>query len=78
MSMIRSNQKELDAKGIIKFFGGKHAIVEAYNKQLKSVITIKAIEKWEERKAIALKHIVALEEIAKKNGKIFEWRDYLK
>ena len=72
------NDKTLDASGIIDKFGGKHKIVADFEKFLRKVLTVKAVEKWEERKAIPLQQLLNLKTIAEKRGDIFLIEDYIK
>lgn len=75
--MIRKNQKIVDVDAIIKLFGGKHQIVADYEKYLRTIITVKAIEKWGEREAIAFKHILNLTTIAERRGMEFKIAEYV-
>jgi len=75
--VIRSNQKTVDVKAIVAHFGGKHQIVNDYEKLLKVVISVKAVEKWLERKEIAMKHILNLKTIAEKRNMNFVFEEYV-
>lgn len=75
--MIRSKTKELNTKKIVDLFGGKHKIVADYEAILRTVITVKAIEKWIERRAISMKQILNLKVIAKERNIEFNLEDFV-
>lgn len=76
--MIRKNQKSINAEAIVKLFGGKHQIVADYEKHLRSIITVKAIEKWLERGAVSAGNLLNLKTIAEKRGIEFRIEDFIK
>lgn len=76
--MIRSKTKTVDTKGIVELFGGKHQIVDDYAKILKVIISVKAVEKWIERRAISMVHILQLETIAEKRSISFDWKNFVR
>ena len=76
--MIRKNQKSIDADAIIKLFGGKHQIVADYEKYLRQIITVKAVEKWLERNAISTSNLLNLKTIAEKRNLEFKIEAHIK
>lgn len=76
--MIRKNQKTIDSEAIVKLFGGKHQIVADYEKILRSIISVKAIEKWLERKHVSTSNLLNLKTIAEKRGIEFKIEEYIK
>jgi len=76
--MIRRNQKTIDAEAIVKLFGGKHQIVADYEKILRVVISVKAVEKWLERSAISITNLLSLQTIAERKEIDFKLEDYIK
>jgi hypothetical protein len=76
--MIRNKTKTIDTQAIVELFGGKHQIVADYAKILKIVISVKAVEKWIERKGIATKHILHLETIADNRNIGFNWKNFVR
>jgi hypothetical protein len=76
--MIRKNKKTIDTENIINLFGGKHQIVADYEKYLRSILTVKAVEKWLERKSISTDNVLSLKTIAEKRGLDFKFEDYIK
>lgn len=76
--MSRKNQKTIDVAGIIDLFGGKHHIVADYEKYLRQIITVKAVEKWIERKSISTTQVLRLKTISEKRGIEFIFEDYIR
>lgn len=76
--MIKKNQKTVDAAAIVALFSGKHQIVTDYEKILKSILTVKAVEKWLERASIPSQQILNLKTIAEKKGIEFVYDKYIK
>lgn len=75
-SMIRRSQK-VDVKGVVALFGGKHQIVSDYERILRMVITVKAVEKWIERNSISLNQFFNLTKIAEKRHIRFKIEEYI-
>lgn len=71
-------RKEIDVAAIVKLFGGKHQIVNDYEKLLRAVLTTKAVEKWIERKSVPASQLFNLKLIAEKRGIAFTVDEYLK
>lgn len=76
--MIKKNQKTIDVAAIVAFFGGKHQIVTDYEKLLRIIITVKAVEKWLERKSLSTPQMLNLKVIAEKRGLNFVFEEYIK
>lgn len=76
--MSRKNTKTFDVAAIVDLFGGKHQIVLDYEKILKSVLTVKAVEKWIERKKISSEQLLNLKSIAERRGIQFSIEAYIK
>lgn len=76
--MSRKNQKTIDVDSIIKLFGGKHQIVNDYEKILRVIITVKAVEKWIERKSISTTQMLNLKSIAERRNLNFVFEEYIK
>ena len=76
--MSRKNQKTIDVDSIIKLFGGKHQIVNDYEKILRVIITVKAVEKWIERKSISTTQMLNLKSIAERRNLNFIFEEYIK
>lgn len=76
--MSRKNQKTIDVEAIIKLFGGKHQIVADYEKILRIILTVKAVEKWGERESLSTTQMLNLKAIAEKRGINFIFEDYIK
>ncbi len=70
--------KNMDTDAIVKKFGGKHQIVADYEKYLREILTVKAVEKWIERKSIPAHQLLNLKTIAGKRGIDFVIDEYLK
>lgn len=76
--MIRKNKKSYDVEAIVALFGGKHQIVADYEKYLRQIITVKAVEKWTERRSISSDNILDLKTIAEKRGITFNIEVHIK
>ena len=76
--MSRKNQKTIDVAAIIALFGGKHQIVADYEKILRIILTVKAVEKWGERESLSTTQMLNLKTIAEKRGINFVFEDYIK
>lgn len=76
--MIRKNQKTIDVAAVVTLFGGKHAIVNSFEKMLKIVLSTKAVEKWIERRSIPTSQLLNLKVIAEKTNIKFDIEDYIK
>lgn len=76
--MSRKNQKTIDVAGIVDLFGGKHQIVADYEKYLRTIITVKAIEKWIERKSISTTQVLRLKTISEKRDISFVFEEFIK
>lgn len=76
--MSRKNQKQIDVEGIVNLFGGKHQIVADYERLLRIVITVKAIEKWIERASISTTQFLRLKTIAERKGIEFTFENFIK
>lgn len=76
--MARNNEKTIDVEGIVNLFGGKHQIVADYEKVLRKVLTIKAVEKWVERKTISTTQVLALKTISERRDINFIFEDFIK
>lgn len=68
--------ERFDAKAVIKFFGGP-ADLTRRAKKAGFMITVKAIEKWQERNQIPGVWLVRLAAIAKSEGRYFEISDFI-
>lgn len=76
--MIRKNKKSYDVKAIVALFGGKHQVVADYEKILRQIITVKAVEKWLERDNISSGNILDLKAIAEKRGVEFKIEEFIR
>lgn len=76
--MAKKNQKTIDVDAIIKFFGGKHQIVNDFEKILREILTVKAVEKWLERGSIPTSQILNLKTIAERRKLEFVFESYIK
>lgn len=70
--------KKINSDSVVKLFGGKHRIVSDFEKILRTVLSIKAVEKWLERKSIPANQLFNLKAIAEKRGIEFSIDEYLK
>ena len=68
--------ERFDAKAVIRFFGGP-ADLTRRAKKAGFMITIKAIEKWQERNQIPGAWLVRLATIAKSEDRLFEISDFI-
>jgi len=75
--MTKETENTLDVGGIIEFFGGKHAIVAAYEQEANKIISVKAVEKWLERNSLSTANILTLKSIAGKRKLKFKLEDYI-
>lgn len=71
-------KQQLKVEEIITLFGDKHQIVADYAKHLKQTLSIKAVEKWRERRTIPFTQLMSLKEIATAKGFTFNIEDYIK
>ena len=70
--------KNMDTDAIIRKFGGKHQIVADFEKHLRTILSVKAVEKWIERKSIPGHQLLNLKTIAAKRGIEFIIDEYIK
>jgi hypothetical protein len=76
--MSKRNQKTIDVAAIVKLFGGKHQIVNDYEKILRIILTVKAVEKWIERETISTTNMLYLKTIAERKNIEFNLESYIK
>lgn len=69
--------EQFDVRAAVKFFGGP-ADLSRRAAKYGSNLTVKAIEKWQERGQIPGAWIVRLAQIAKAEGRHFEIHDFIK
>lgn len=68
---------KLDAKRIVHRFGGRSELWRRMAKHGHHV-SVKTIEKWMERDSIPTQRLIALMDLAKKEGKPLNVEDYIK
>lgn len=76
--MARVNEKSIDVASIVELFGGKHQIVADYEKILRKILTVKAVEKWIERRSISTIQVLNLKTISERRGINFIFEEYIK
>jgi hypothetical protein len=70
------NSERFDAKAAVRFFGGPADLARRAKKH-GFPVTIKAIEKWQERNQIPGPWLVRLSAIAKSENRLFEISDFI-
>jgi hypothetical protein len=67
---------EFDVRGAVQFFGGP-AKLARLSKANGKTLSIKAIEKWGERKRIPFSWVCHMAKIARAEGRLFDMTDFI-
>ena len=68
---------QFDVRAAVKFFGGPAELARRFT-HLGEPLTVKAIEKWQERGQIPGAWLVRMSQLARSQGRIFDIYDFIK
>lgn len=69
--------EEINVKSVIKHFGGQSELVRRLNAAGETSITIKGVQKWQERNQVPAPWLVKLTSLARSEGREFNLSDFM-